>query len=99
MMDDREIGISRHTHWSQLEDYRELARGMGIFILADDEHEVKFIGQAGSGNLAEDIDAALASGKGRSATGIKALYTPNSQSTRHIYKILLNKYQPPENLG
>ena len=98
IMDTKEIGISEHTHWSRLRDYDELAQGTGVFIFADDEHKVKYIGKAGPRKFVEDIAQALAKGKGEEATMLMALYMKNGQSAKHVYRLLINKSLPPNNM-
>ena len=81
-----------------LENYGNLENRAGVYIFADADLQVKYIGLAGAGRIVDEIyDAMYNRNKDRGASRVKALYTNSSDNARSLERDLIDKYDPPNN--
>lgn len=101
--DDHNLGeVADFTYWVNLDNHDEsLDPKTGVFIFADANHHVKYVGKAEPGNMLSAIQSAKAEGKDWQATLVKVLYTGSREATKSLKKGLKMKYQPlnNENVG
>jgi len=70
----------------------------GVYIFADDDQEVQYIGKAGAYRLKEEaIDARDGRSKGLNASQAKWLATNSDDIARSLETDLIAKYDPPNN--
>lgn len=86
------------TDWLELEKYKELEDGLGVFILSNFFFQVQYIGRAGEKGIVSGISDAIKSGKSAGATKIKVLYTRSEKQAIQLEKDLIVKYHPVKNL-
>ena len=96
--DNRDWRVVKYTGWLNIEDYQDLEERAGVYIFADVDHQVKYIGKAGAGRIVDEIYSAQYRDKDRGATLVKVLYTNSSANAQSLETKLINKYGPPNNL-
>lgn len=97
--DHQDWRVVDHTRWLNIVNYQELEKRAGVYIFADINHQVKYIGKAGAGRIVDEIYNAINRGKDRGATLLKVLYTNSTANAQSLETYLINKYSPPNNLG
>lgn len=95
--DHQDWRVVDYTRWLNIENYRNLENRAGVYIFADVNHQVKYIGKAGAGRMVNEISNAMYRGKSKGATLVKALYTNSSANAQSLETVLINKYNPPNN--
>jgi excinuclease UvrABC nuclease subunit len=91
--------VVAHTRWLNIQNYQNLQGRAGVYIFADVNHQVKYIGKAGAGRMVSEIHDALGRDKGRGATLVKGLYTNSNANAQSLETALIDKYHPPNNLA
>lgn len=112
--DDKDQRVIKATPWIALNSYKSiLEERAGVYIFADAERDVKYIGKAGAGRMVventeskikEDIPktvfevySAIIRKKHAGATVVKALYTNSDATALEYEQELIKKYNPPNN--
>jgi len=95
--DQQDRRVVDYSGWLNLENYENLENKSGVYIFADANHDVKYIGKAGAGRMVDEISNAISRGKNTGATLVKALYTNSSENAQSLETDLINKYDPPNN--
>ena len=96
--DHQDWRVVDNTRWLNISNYQNLEARAGVYIFADVNHQVKYIGKAGAGRIVDEIYNAIYRGKDRGATQVKALYTNSSGNATSLEAKLIDKYNPPNNL-
>lgn len=100
--DDKEVKDGRvkaySVGWIVIGNYQTLENRAGVYIFADVDHQVKYVGKAGAGRMVEEIQDAIRRDKDRGATLVKALYINSDANALSLENDLKNKYHPPNNL-
>jgi hypothetical protein len=102
--DEEDPRIKDPTDWIDLDNYKEVEHRAGVYIFADDNKDVKYIGMAGARRLVLEhlttfeIYSAISRGKNDGATLVKALYTNSREISKIIERELVGKYNPPNNV-
>ncbi|MFZ5942062.1 MAG: hypothetical protein ACOYXB_15960 [Bacteroidota bacterium] len=96
--DTNDSRVVSHAYWRQLNNYGDLEARSGVYIFADVNKQVKYIGKAGARRMVLEIESALNRRKGYGATQVKALYTNSDANALSLERDLINKYNPPNNL-
>ena len=94
--DSRVVAFER---WRDLENYGTFEERAGVYIFANINWQVKYIGKAGAGRMVIEIRSALGRGKNYGATRVKALYTNSDARASSLEADLIEKYNPPNNLA
>ena len=95
--DHQDRRVVDYSNWLYLENYGNLKNNAGVYIFADANHHVKYIGKAGAGRMVDEISYAIRREKDKGATLVKALYTNSSENAQSLEKDLIEKYNPPNN--
>lgn len=95
--DENDKRVVEHTDWLNIKDYRSFQDRAGVYIFADEEKDVKYIGTAGAGRIVDEISDAISRGKDSGATKVKVLYTNSSNDAASLESDLIDKYRPPNN--
>lgn len=95
--DHQDWRVVDYTRWLNIENYQNLENRAGVYILADVNHQVKYIGKAGAGRMVNEISNAMYRSKNKGATLVKGLYTNSSANAQSLETVLINKYNPPNN--
>lgn len=98
--DDNDQRVLTRTGWVDIEIYKTvdtLEKKVGVFIFADTNKEVKYIGKAGADKMIDEIYNALCKYKARDATLVKALYTNSDTNAQSLKTDLIKKYNPLNN--
>jgi len=90
--------IVEYTGWRNIDNYGSFQARAGVYIFANVDLQVKYIGKAGAGRIVDEIASAIRRGKDRGATKVKVLYTNSSDNAASLEKLLRDKYNPPNNL-
>tara|TARA_B100000683_G_C12082577_1_gene387493 strand:- start:70 stop:384 length:315 start_codon:yes stop_codon:yes gene_type:complete len=89
--------VSSWTNWGPKS--KILPDTAGVYIYADINHQVKYIGKAGAGRLNLEAKSAMNNrNKAKGATLVKALITNSNAKAKSLEKYLVKKYQPPNNI-
>ena len=89
--------VLRYTKWSP--KYSGLPNLAGVYILADKNGVVIYVGKAGAGRLnLESRSAMKVRGKGRGASLIRSLITCSNQKAKSLERYLIGKYKPRNNI-
>lgn len=97
--EDHKIGMVKdRTQWCHLDRYeKNLKPRSGVFVFADKNHDVKYVGKAAKRGMLNAIQAAKAQDKDYRATRVKALYTYDDKSAKDLRAKLKTKYRPLNN--
>ena len=87
-----------HTRWLNIGNYQNLKARAGVYVFADVNHQVKYIGKAGAGRIVDETYNAIYRDKNRGATQVKVLYTNSDSNATSLEAKLIDKYNPPNNL-
>jgi excinuclease UvrABC nuclease subunit len=93
-LDYRVVSI---TGWRYLENYETFAHRSGVYLLANADMHIKYVGKAGPGRMVAEIQSAISRGKDYGATRVKVLYTNLDERATSLEKDLIEKYNPPNN--
>lgn len=96
--DHQDWRVVDYTRWLNISNYQNLEARAGVYIFADVNHQVKYIGKAGAGRVVDEIYNAIYRGKNRGATRVKVLYTNSNSNATSLEAKLIEKYNPPNNL-
>lgn len=89
--------IVSYSGWRHIKSYSGLKKKAGVYIFADVDLQVKYIGKAGADRMVEEITDAIYRDKERGATLVRALYTDSDKNARSLETDLIDKYDPPNN--
>ena len=90
--------VVESTRWIYLSNYTNLEQRSGVYIFANSDHQVKYIGKAGARRMVLEIESALNRGKNYGASLVKVLYTNSDPNALSLERDLINLYSPPNNL-
>jgi len=96
--DHQDWRVADNTRWLNIINYQNLKARAGVYIFADVNHQVKYIGKAGAGRIVDETCNAIYRGKNRGATQVKVLYTNSNSNALSLETKLIDKYNPPNNL-
>ena len=97
--DHQDWRVVDNTRWLNINNYRNLEERAGVYIFANVNHQVKYIGKAGAGRIVDETYNAIYRGKNRGATQVKVLYTNSNSNALSLEAKLKDKYRPPNNLA
>lgn len=91
-----------------MDDYQSLEPRTGVYIFADNDADVKYVGKAGGKRMVVESDHdtiqqlfevhnAMYRKKDQGATQVKALYTYRDSQALDLEYDLIQKYDPPNN--
>ena len=66
--DHQDWRVVDNTRWLNISNYQNLKARAGVYIFADVNHQVKYIGKAGAGRIVDETYNAIYRGKNRGAT-------------------------------
>ncbi|HEC88522.1 MAG TPA: hypothetical protein ENI52_04305 [Thermoplasmata archaeon] len=90
--------VVEHGGWCDKENIRlKFPERAGVYVFADIDLQVKYIGSAGAGRLREEAISAIRRGKGRGASKANWLATNSEENARSLEYELINKYNPSNN--
>lgn len=104
--DEHDNRVTKASEWISLSSYKtELEERAGVYIFADDDFDVKYIGKAGAGRMVVEsnyimtfeVYSAIRREKDTGATQVKALYTNSDDVALKYENELIKKYNPPNN--
>lgn len=98
-VDAKDSRVVSSTGWRKKQNYGSFESRAGVYILANANHQVKYVGKAGPGRVVDAISDAKKRNKDFGATLIKVLYTNSNQKALSLSKKLIKKYDPPNNLN
>ncbi len=89
--------VVEYTGWRYLNNYVTFEERSGVYVFANVNLQVKYVGKAGAGRMVVEIESAINRGKDFGATRVKALYTNSSERALSLERDLIDKYDPPNN--
>ncbi len=107
--DENDSRIHSRIDWFDIKDYKEkLSPKPGVYLFADDQIDIKYIGKAGGKRMVVESDkdsveklfevySAIYRKKDFGATKVKALYTYRDSQALKLEGDLIRKYNPPNN--
>jgi len=96
--DHLDYRVVAYTGWRYLENYGTFEDRAGVYLFANADLYVKYVGKAGAGRIVAEIEDAIRRGKDYGATLVKALYTNSDANALSLESYLIDKYNPPNNL-
>ena len=96
--DHNDSRVVAFTRWRDLGNFGTFEHRAGVYIFANVDWQVKYIGKAGAGRMVAEIQSAINRGKDYGATRVKALYTNSTERAESLEADLIDKYNPPNNL-
>ena len=96
--DHNDSRIVTITRWRDLGNFGTFEHRAGVYIFADINWQVKYVGKAGAGRMVVEIQSAINRRKDYGATRVKALYTNSDERAKSLETYLIEKYNPPNNL-
>ena len=90
--------VVEYTGWRYIDNYGTFEHRAGTYIFANKDLQVKYVGKAGAGRVVDEIASAIRRGKDYGATRVKVLYTNSSDNAASLERVLIDKYNPPNNL-
>lgn len=90
--------VVEFTRWRYLSNYGTFEERSGVYIFANKDWQVKYVGKAGPGRMVVEIQSAINRRKDYGATIVKALYTNSDERAVSLESTLIVKYNPPNNL-
>jgi len=95
---DSRSEVVRYTNWKSKDSL--LDNQAGVYILADRNQNVKYVGKAGAGRLNVEAKSAMKNrNKGKGASMIKTLITNSDTKAKSLEIYLIRKYQPSNNIN
>jgi len=95
--DHNDWRVVDYTSWRNLENYVTLDERAGVYLFANVDLQIKYIGKAGARRMVVEIQSAINRGKDFGATKVKALYTNSGDRALSLEQDLIDKYNPPNN--
>ena len=110
--DEKDPRVVKASDWIVLSAYqKELEARAGVYIFADEAHDVRYIGKAGAGRMIvegkekkQEVDklifeiySAKYRKKDNGATHVKVLYTNSDAKALALEQELIKKYDPANN--
>lgn len=95
--DHDDYRIVEYTGWRNQENYGTFEHRAGVYLFADVDLHVKYVGKAGAGRMVDEITSAISREKAFGATKVKALYTNSNDLALSLENYLKEKYNPPNN--
>lgn len=95
--DHHDYRVVAFTRWRDLRNFGTFEHRSGVYIFANIDWQVKYIGKAGAGRMVIEIQSAINRRKDYGATRVKALYTNSDASAKSLERALIRKYKPPNN--
>jgi len=89
--------VVKDTGWRFIENYETFEERAGIYLFANVDLQVKYVGKAGAGRIVAEIESAIRRGKDHGATQVKVLYTNSSAAAQDLETYLIRKYEPVNN--
>ena len=89
--------VVEHTGWRDIGNYETLEERAGVYVFANVDLHVKYIGKAGPGRMVKEIESAFDRGKDYGATRVMAMYTNSDKNALSLERALIDKYEPPNN--
>lgn len=86
-----------YTGWRYLENYGTFQHRAGVYLFANADLHIKYVGKAGPGRMVAEIEDAIRRAKDYGATLVKALYTNSDDRACSLETDLKTKYNPPNN--
>lgn len=96
--DTDDYRVVESTYWRYILNYKGFQARAGVYIFANANNQVKYIGKAGARRMLAEISSAIRRGKDYGATNVKVLYTNSDANAQSLETDLINKYDPPNNL-
>jgi excinuclease UvrABC nuclease subunit len=97
-LDANDYRVVKTSHWRFIENYESLEARAGVFIFISIDNEVRYIGEASSYRMLEEISNAIEEGRDFGTVSVKALYTDSDAKAKSLERYLIKKYDPPNNL-
>lgn len=95
--DHEDYRIVDYTGWRNLENYNTLEHRAGVYLFANVDLHIKYVGKAGAGRMVDEIASAINRGKDFGATKVKALYTNSNDLALSLENAIKEKCNPPNN--
>jgi len=96
--DHSDYRVVDYSRWRNLENYGTFEPRAGVYLFANVDLHIKYVGKAGAGRMVDEIESAINRGKAYGATLVKALYTNSEEKALSLETALKEKYNPPNNL-
>lgn len=95
--DHDDYRVVEYTGWRNLENYGTFEHRAGVYLFANVDLHIKYVGKAGAGRMVAEIQSAINRDKDYGATKVKALYTNSDERALSLETYLVEKYDPPNN--
>ncbi len=96
--DHGDYRVVAYTRWRGIWNYESLEARAGVYLFANANLSVVYVGKAGPSRMIVEIESAFRRKKDRGATKVKALYTNSDDRAKTLERDLIEKYDPPNNI-
>ncbi|MFQ5962164.1 MAG: hypothetical protein ACE5MG_12285 [Candidatus Methylomirabilales bacterium] len=91
--------VVEYSGWRLIWNYESFEPRAGVYVFADANLSVKYVGKAGPGRMVVEVASAIRRGKDYMATRVKALYTNSDDRAKSLERDLIRAYNPPNNFA
>jgi len=95
--DNSDYRVASYCEWKNLEKCGTLENKSGVYLFANSDLHIKYVGKAGPRRMADEARDAIRRNKAYDASLVKALYTNSNDKASSLEANLINKYDPPNN--
>jgi excinuclease UvrABC nuclease subunit len=95
--DHSDYRVVSYCGWRNLENCGTLENRSGVYLFANSDLHIKYVGKAGPRRMADEAQDAIRRNKAYGASLVKALYTNSDERASSLEASLINKYNPPNN--
>lgn len=89
--------VKEASGWRYWDNFDTLKPVAGVYLFANVDLQIKYIGKAGPGRMVDKIRSAINRGKAFGATRVKGLYTKSGKNAITLEKDLIEIFDPPNN--
>jgi len=96
--DHNDYRVVAYSGWRNLENYGTFEERSGVYLFANADLHIIYVGKAGPRRMVDEIRDAIYRGKAFGATKVKVLYTNSDERAQSLERDLKQKYNPPNNI-
>lgn len=96
--DESDKRIYTKSNWLPISNCDTLEERAGVYVFADSDFEVGYVGKAGVRRMVEEIRGAVGRKKNDGCEKVKALYTNSDVNAKSLEGELIQEYNPKNNI-
>lgn len=96
--DESDKRIYTKSNWLPISNCDTFEERAGVYVFADSDFDVGYIGKAGAGRMVDEINNAIYREKDNGCEKVKALYTNSDVNAKSLEGELIQEYNPKNNI-